>query len=150
MVCCAAFAYVDACQAEIVLNCSSFRSAVSTLQLLLSNFLRQCVTVWIFIICMMCCQCVCARTCFIRLWIVIEASSHPSHTEGGKPVREIKSHELTKPINTLFLSQLTIIFLHLFISFSFLRCSKVYHCLENHSNRIFLEVKWQYRQWMWI
>lgn len=80
---------------------------------------------------------VCARMCLIRLWIVIEASSHPSQTEGGKPVREIKSHERTKPINTLFLSQLTIIFLHLFISFSFSPFSEVYHCLGNHSNSFF-------------
>lgn len=46
---CAACAYVDACQAEIVLNCSSFRSTVSTLQLLLANFLMRCVTAWIFL-----------------------------------------------------------------------------------------------------
>lgn len=58
ILCCATCANVDACRTEIALNCRSFRSAVNTLQLLLSNFQVQCVAAWLFIVSVMCCQAV--------------------------------------------------------------------------------------------
>jgi len=77
---------------QYVLNCSSFRSAVSTAVTTIKLLKAECYGMDLNGILCVCVQCI-QYICLVRLRILIEASS--------------------------YLSQFTIIFLHLFISFFF-------------------------------